>query len=151
TTAVRIQIENVPEVAVANNVERWSLNTMFSMRGYAFTEETKYLDQTRKDLAEVKKFLADAKKHGGGSVRLVKLKEAAEKAEASTLEYEQFANETVTLTQALEKERVDAEAAAAKYMKACYDWLDVQNKKLATALQNGAKPEVSEKIVKNQS
>ena len=34
TSAVLIQKENVPEVAVANNVERWSLHTMYGRRGY---------------------------------------------------------------------------------------------------------------------
>lgn len=56
TTAVQIQKEIVPEVAVANNVERWSLQTMYAMRGYAFTEEAQYLDQGRKNLEEVKKY-----------------------------------------------------------------------------------------------
>jgi methyl-accepting chemotaxis protein len=151
STATLIQNENVPEVAVANNVERWALHTMYNMRGYAFTEETQYLDQTRTNLLEVKKYLAEAKKQGASSVRLAGLKDAAEKAEASALEYEQLANETVALTSALEQERLDAEAAAAKYMKACYDWLDVQTKKLDAALKGGAKPEVMEKIIKNQS
>jgi methyl-accepting chemotaxis protein len=151
TTSLQIQKENVPAVAVANNIERWSLNTMYAMRGYAFTEETAYLEQGRKNLAEVKKFLAQAIKHGASSGRLAKLKEAAEKAEAPALEYEQLANETVTLTEGLEKERTDAEAAATKYMKACYDWLDMQNKELKAALQSAAKAEITDKIIKSQS
>ena len=151
TTAVLIQNENVPEVAVANNVERWSLHTMYAMRGYAFTEETQYLEQTRKSLEEVKKYLAEAKKHGSSSARLAKLKEAAEKAEVSALEYEKLANETVALTDALETERKDAEVAATKYMKACNDWLELQNKAAEAALKSGAKADVIQKIDQNQS
>ena len=133
-TAVLIQTENVPEVAVANNVERWSLQTMYEMRGYAYTEESSFHDAATKNLAEVKKYLAEAKKHGGSSARLTKLKDAAEKAETAALQYERLADETVTLTTALEKERKDAEDAAAKYMKACSDWLDLQKKKFDTAI-----------------
>ena len=36
--------ENVPEVAVANNVERWSLKTMYEMRGYAYTEDEHFFN-----------------------------------------------------------------------------------------------------------
>ena len=149
-TAVLIQNENVPEVAVANNVERWSMHTMYEMRGYTFTEEPQFLDKARKNLEEVKKHLAEAKRHGGTSSRLTKLKDAAEKAESSALEYEKFANETVALTEALEKERKDAEESAVKYMKACNDWVVMQNKKFTEAVRTSAKPEVLEKIVKNQ-
>jgi len=151
TTAVQIQSENVPEVAMANEVERSSLETMYEMRGYAFTEESQFLERARKNLVDVKKALADAQKHGASSARLIKLKQAAEKAEVSALEYEKLANETVTLTEGLEKERGDAEVAAAKYMKACYDWMELQNKKLDVAIKSSAKAEVTEKIVKNQS
>lgn len=141
-TAINLEKEDVPEVAVANNVERWSLKTMYDMRGYAYTEETKFFDEARKNLGEVKKHLDTAKKHGASSTRLVRLKEAAEKAETAALEYERLANETASLTTALEQERKDAEASAATYMKACTDWLAIQSTRLQAAITNGAKPEV---------
>ena len=151
TTALIIEKENVPEVAVATNVERWSLQTMYEMRGYTYTEETAFLDGARKNLAEVKKYLTEAKQHGASSPRLIKLKEAAEKAEVSALQYEKLADETVSLTQALEKERQSAEEAAAKYMKACNDWLALQSKRFDEALKSGAKENTIQKIVKNQA
>ena len=84
--------ENVPEVAVANNVERWSLKTMYEIRGYAYTEDETFLNKMRDNLVQVKKYLTDAKAHGASSPRLQKLKEAAEKAELAVLEYERFWN-----------------------------------------------------------
>ena len=151
TTALLIEKENIPEVAVANNVERWSLQTMYEMRGYAYTEERAFLDGGRKNLAEVKRFLAEAKQHGASSPRLVKLKEAAEKAEVSALQYEKLADETAALTDALEKERKSADEAAAKYMKACTDWIELQTRRFDAALASGAKEETVKKIVKNQA
>ena len=53
-----------PEVGLANEVERWSHLTLYETRGYAFTEDAKFLDSARKNLGEVKKFLAAAKEHG---------------------------------------------------------------------------------------
>ena len=60
--------ENVPEVAIANNVERWSLKTMYEMRGYAFTEDEQFLNNAHENLAKVKKYLVDAKMHGESSL-----------------------------------------------------------------------------------
>ena len=112
-TTLLIQKENVPEVAVANDLERSSLYSLYAMRGYAFTEETQYLDQARRNLEEVKRFLTQAKEHGASSPRLAKLKESAAKAETAALEYEKLANEAVALTAALEKDRKDARSPPA--------------------------------------
>ena len=149
-TAVQIQKEIVPEVAVANNVERSSLHTMYNMRGYAFTEEMQYLELARKNLEDVKRFLSEAQKHAATSSRLARLQDAAQKAEASATEYERLANETVALTEKLEKERNDAETAAVKYMQACNDWLSLQSKRLDAALKSGAKVDVVQRVVKSQ-
>jgi len=150
-TAVQIQTENVPEVAVANEVERSSLETMYEMRGYAFTEDKSYLDRALKDLAEVKKFLGEARQHGARSARLTRLKEVADKAEIAAMDYEKLAKETVALTDSLEKERVEAEASGDKYQKACDDWVELQSNKLKAIAKEGAKSDVIEKIVKSQT
>jgi methyl-accepting chemotaxis protein len=47
TTATALSQENVPEVGVANEVERNSLKTMYETRGYAFSEEPQYLERAR--------------------------------------------------------------------------------------------------------
>ena len=50
SVATILVTENVPEVAVANNVERYSLETMYEVRGYAFTEDEKFLNDGKKNL-----------------------------------------------------------------------------------------------------
>ena len=135
--ATMLAQENVPEVAVANNVERYSLSTMYQMRGYAYTEDGHFLEAGRKNLAEVKKYLKDAKTLGASSAHLAKLKEAAEKAEVAALEYEKMADETVKLTQGLEAERKSAEVAAKKYMDVCDEYLKGQHKKLEEGIKGG--------------
>jgi len=47
--------EYVPEVKIANNIERYSLQTMYAMRGYGFTEEQSYYNEGINNLNEVKK------------------------------------------------------------------------------------------------
>ena len=94
SVATILVTENVPEVAVANNVERYSLETMYEMRGYAYTAEDEFLNDGRANLSEVKRFIKEAKDLSDRSPHLVKLKGAVEKVEAQVLEYERLANET---------------------------------------------------------
>ncbi|MEI6036262.1 MAG: MCP four helix bundle domain-containing protein, partial [Verrucomicrobiae bacterium] len=139
--AVRIQTESVPAVAVATNVERTSLETMYEMRGYAYTEETKFLDEAKRNLEEVKKALKQAQVLGASTPTLASLKTAADSAEKAALTYGQLADETVTVTAGLEKERQMAEGAAANYMNACSSWIKLQDARLTAAVKGNAKPE----------
>ena len=63
TIANTLANANVPEVAVANEVERDSLKTMYETRGYAYTEEKTFLDKAKSELEQVKKDLKAAKDH----------------------------------------------------------------------------------------
>ncbi len=137
TTATMLAGDYMPATAVANNVERESLATMYEMRGYAFTEDANFLAKGQQNLAAVKKYLQDAKDLAAksGDQDLDFLKQSAEKAEAKALEYEQLANQTVAVTQALEKERATMDAAAGDYMKACNTYLEGQNTKLQELLK----------------
>ncbi|MBF0478867.1 MAG: methyl-accepting chemotaxis protein [Candidatus Omnitrophica bacterium] len=122
--------ENVPEVEVAHNIERWSLKTLHEMRGYAYTEEVKFLDQARFNLAQTKKYLADAKADGERFPRLTKLKEAAQKAETAVSRYETLVGATIDLTTRLQEYRRTAEFAAVVYIDSCYKLLDSQEKQM---------------------
>ncbi len=125
----------MPSVLAANDVERDSLNTMYAMRGYAYTEQADFLTQGRTHLAEVKKGLNEAKTLAAKSGNtLAFLKQAADKAEAKTLEYEQLANQTVTVTEALNKDRAAMDKAAQDYMTECSSYLADQEKMLLAAI-----------------
>jgi methyl-accepting chemotaxis protein len=108
---------------------------MYAMRGYALVEETNYLVDARQNLADVKAHLATAEALAGKSGEtLTFLKVAAEAAKAKAAEYEQFANQTVTITENLNKDRLAMNEAAANYMKECYVYLASQEAKLKEAL-----------------
>ena len=57
--------EFLPEVKIANSLERYSLKTMYAMRGYAFTGEDGFLKDGRANLSEVKRFIKEAKDLSG--------------------------------------------------------------------------------------
>ncbi len=147
--ATRLEKESVPQVAVANNVERASLLTMYEIRGYAFAENEEMLKAGRAHLAEVRKHLDDAKKLGASSATLAALKTAAEKAESKVIEYERLVAETVAVDQAIDQNRKGMDAAAQAFMKVCADFLESQDKVLSEEIKAGAGAEkIAERVRK---
>jgi methyl-accepting chemotaxis protein len=129
STAVTLSEAYVPAVQVANEVERDSLHTMYETRGYAYTEDTKFLEKAKTNLEKVKKDLVTAKEHAD-KFDLPLLREHAQEAEKAAGEYEQLLNETVAATEELAKEKEAMNTAAADYMKICAEYLSSQQKSL---------------------
>ena len=129
TVAQRLDTQNVPEISVATHLERAVLRTMFESRGYAYTEDSKFLGLAQTRLAEVKKYLQAAKalasKQG-----LTELAERATTAETAILEYERLMQEGAAITAELSQQKQQALAASDRYIKACADFLESQNQQL---------------------
>lgn len=128
--STKLAKEYVPEVQVSNNVERYSHETMFELRGYAFTGDKQYIENGRKYLAEVKKYIKDAKDLAAKSPHLVKLKENVDKVEAKVNEYDQLVNEAEAKDDAMDNDLKKLDQASAEYMKQCYEYLNNQNEKM---------------------
>ncbi len=137
TQATILAKENVPEVAVANNVERFSLLTMYGIRGYGFTEEPKFLEDGKKSLEEVKKNLKEARDLASKSTTLEELKQAASKAETKALEYEQLVNQTVDKVEAMDVDRKGLDEGAKRYINACCDFLNDQDATMKKEIKAG--------------
>ena len=133
STANDLADKRVPEVAVANNVERWSLKTMYETRGYAYTEEKQFLDGARENLVKVKGYLKDATDHAEKQ-NLPELAANSKIATEKAATYEQLLNDTVQVTEELAKEKANLNVQAAAYMKACDTFLASQQKQLTSDL-----------------
>ena len=140
TQATIMSKEFVPEAAVANNVERSSLLTMYSIRGYGYTEDKTFLSEGKGHLSDVKKYLSDAKTLGEKSERLNSLKEAAAKAETSTLDYEKLVDQTQKKIEAIDKDRIDLNANAKKFTDNCDAYLEGQNQSLTQEINQQLDP-----------
>ena len=127
SVAVDLTTKDVPEVAVANEVERSALKTMYEMRGYAFTEETAYLEGYNKYFADTKRQVSEAKALADRQ-NLAALRANALKAEAGVLEHEKLAQDTIKVTEQLQKEQAAMNNAAGAFMKVTADFLEDQNK-----------------------
>ncbi|MFP4379477.1 MAG: methyl-accepting chemotaxis protein [Candidatus Sumerlaeia bacterium] len=127
--------EYIPEVEVANNIERHSLATMYAMRGYGLTEDkTTYYDPGMESLAEIEKYLGEAKELAKEAKHLVKLEGQIDETETKVNQYKDLVGQTVALNAKLDDDRSNLDAAAAKYMQNCNDFLLGQEKAFAKDL-----------------
>jgi methyl-accepting chemotaxis protein len=141
--------EKVPAVGIANEVERTSLKTMYQVRGYAFTEEKQFLEAAREELVQVKKNINAAAAHAE-KYDLKVLGANAKLAEEKALAYEQLLNDTVKVTEAMDKDKASMLAAATVYMKACNDFLEGQAKMLNDDLDALVAEKITEEKVKER-
>ena len=128
-----LQNEVAPQVAVAVQVERSSLLTMYAMRAFQYSGDEKDMAETQKNLAEVEKALAEAtalaQKHD-----MPTLKANAAKATAKALEYKALVAQAKEMDAARDKNTEAMLASATAFMKNCDEFLDHQTKAFATDL-----------------
>ena len=140
---------NVPAVAVANNVERFSLSTMYEFRGYQFTEEVAYKERGMKNLGEVMKYLDDALKLAREQ-NIPELTDAATEAQKKAKEYGELAEETVHLLDTLNVERGKLAKVAQEYLSEAESFLkdqeDALKKEITEGVDAGKLKERAEKI-----
>lgn len=130
----QLDAKKVPEVSVANEIERWSQKTMLETRGYALSEEKVYLDHARENLVQVKKFLKQAAEHAEKH-DIATLRQNARAATERAAQYEQLMEETVKVTEAIDRNKADMNAAAAAFLKACYAFTESQTRLLDSDME----------------
>ncbi|TRO82341.1 methyl-accepting chemotaxis protein [Desulfuromonas acetexigens] len=130
TQSTMLQQEYVPEVAIANQLERSSFRTMYAMRGYGFTAEQALLDTAQENLKALHERLENAKKLGDASPNLKALRPAVEKVEKVVNDYENLVEQTITINAAMDEEWEQLDAAAGQYMENCNSFLAGQNQRI---------------------
>jgi methyl-accepting chemotaxis protein len=115
----------MPEVGLSNEVERFSLKTMYAARGYGFTEEEEFLTQARDNLKLVGDFLSKSRAHATQFDDTLLETEVGE-AEAATAEYVALLDETVAVTKALQTDKETLNKYAQEYLTLCDAFLQTQ-------------------------
>ena len=147
--STRLVREYMPEVAIANSIERATLGTMLEMRSYGYTEDKKQFEAGMRNLAELKRGLAEAKAHSEKYPKLVKLREDVLKAQAKCTEYEKLISETASRIEALAVVRKTLDIAAGEIVKNSQGYLDSQQKKIREEIgQNVNAPLLQERVDK---
>jgi len=136
--STRLVKEYMPEVAIANSLERAASETMLEMRGYSYSEDKKQFETGMRHLAEVKRNLTEAKAHAEKYPLLVRLREDSVKAQAKATEYERLMNDTAARVETMAAIRKNMDAAAAEAVKNVGGYLDSQQKKLREEIAKNA-------------
>ncbi len=124
--AERLAEEYIPEVELANELERHSLLFMQSMQGYADTREQSYRDESLAQLAEIKSVLDKSKDFAERHSRLVKLREDEAKARERIDELDSLSKRTEASIKAMGDIRKRMDAAAGAYMKEASQYYTTQ-------------------------
>ena len=144
--------EYVPEVEVANNIERSCLATMYALRGYGFTAEEKFLAEGRKSLEEVNHNLNLAVQLSEKAAHLTKLKGSIDEIQSGVNEYAKLIELTVTVNQEMDKNRSQLDAAAAAYMESAQKYLVHMHETFENDLAAGkGAARLAEMVEKNSS
>ncbi|MDY0268589.1 HAMP domain-containing methyl-accepting chemotaxis protein [Trichloromonas sp.] len=130
TQSTMLQQEYVPEVGIANQIERSSFRTMYAMRGYGFTGEKAFLDTAQENIKALHERLENAKKLGDASPNLKALRPAVEKVEKLVDDYGNLLEQTITINAAMEEERGKLDAVARQFMENCSTFLAGQNRRI---------------------
>ena len=123
----------VPELAVGNNIERYSLLTMYDIRGYSLNEDKKFLSSGRETLKKVKDYLTEARELAQ-KFSLPALTKLEKHAREKALEYEALVDETEVLLDEMGSYRTKLDSSALKYMTNCNDYLTGQTKKTLSGI-----------------
>ncbi|SHO53388.1 methyl-accepting chemotaxis protein, partial [Desulfopila aestuarii] len=141
TKSTMLEKEYVPEVGIANQIERSSFRTMYAMRGYGFTGEKSLLDNANENIKALHERLDQAKVLGDNSPNLKALKPAVEKVEKELADYEKAVAETVEVNAKMDEYRHQLDSSAKEYMDNCNDFLAGQNKKMEADIKAGLSEE----------
>ncbi len=129
--------EYLPEIEIANNIERTFLMAMFELRGYNYSEENEFLQKGRDELSKTKRHLQEAYDLANEAETLVKLEGATQQVDDAIQKYEDLLDQTIEITQKLEQNRTKMDEAASAYMKSCGTYLDHQNNAMQEEINAG--------------
>jgi len=127
--------EYVPEVSVSNDIERSAQETMYVMRGYAYTEEKQYWEEAEQKMNVIGETIRAAKELAAKSSHLKLLQESVTAIETIASEYQELARKTNAKNMEIEASRAKLDEAATLYMQNCNDFLASQNKKMDEELE----------------
>jgi len=127
----------IPEVEIANELERNSLLTMYNMRGYALSMDSSYYQEAQNYLKNINSSIRDAENLAAEYSFLTVLKQNAETTKQNVAAYEKLSSQTEDTIKDVNSlnERLDEDAA--QYMKSCITYLDAMNRKMQNEIEQG--------------
>ncbi len=126
----RLAQEYIPEVSIANEVERNALLLMYDMRGYGLAQEDSFLQTSREYMKKLEDFLEQARLHAEKFPQLVALKQNVIEATARKDQYKALMGETETMIRTMERLNAQLFDSAVSFMQESTAYLRSQEQTL---------------------
>ncbi len=127
SSSQELQNAYVPEVTVANEIERTALLTMYNMRGYGLSMDQAYYSQADEHLTELKGHLSEGEDLAQEYAFLDTLRSGVESTQQNVSTYESLAQETQTLVTHVQEIYTTLDESAAAYMQEASAYLETMN------------------------
>ena len=142
--------EYLPEVEIANNLERNALQTMFNMRGYSLNFNEEYLSSGLEFLEKTREEEQKAIELSERSVNLVKLREYASEIELSLLTYSESSQKSIQVINRIKELREELDSAASVFVQNCEDYIESQDVQIKEDIDRGkSKTALKERVLKS--
>jgi len=136
--ARRLDQETVPQVELANSIERSSQLAMYNMRGYALTAQNLYLMQANGFIDQTLTFLTEAEALAAKNPRLIVLRKNTAEAATRLDEYKKIGADIVTANNDILSARMALDSASSSFMQRALKFLEGQNQQMAAAVRAGS-------------
>jgi len=136
--ARRLDRETVPQVELANNIERSAELAMYNMHGYALTAQNLYLMKANGFLDQTRSHLAEAEELAARSPRLNVLRKNTAEAIARVEDYKKLSADLQAANNDLLSARMALDSSSSSFMEKALKFLDSQNQQVTAAVRAGA-------------
>jgi len=127
--------EHIPEVALANDIERHVQMLMSAMQAYALSENAAYWQEGLQELAKVKESLDAVNAHATQYPHLTQIKEREETIRKFLEDYEAKCKNTESVIKDLQSIREKMNSAGSTLVKDAAAYLDNQNDKFSKEIE----------------
>lgn len=122
--------EFIPEVSIANKIENASRETMFAMRGYAYTDDDGFMKEAQSKLSDVNEFIEEATVLSDKATQLKALAGSLKVAREAVDKFGHLTNQTIEINSELGDLRNKMDVAAGNFITNCNSYLNSQNEAL---------------------
>ncbi|MFP4509175.1 MAG: methyl-accepting chemotaxis protein [Spirochaetaceae bacterium] len=136
--STRLNDEYIEELSIANGMERSALQTMYAMRGYAFSFEEGFWTEMEEEFSAFDDYLAEADALASRYEGLVALRENIGLAQEQAAQYSTLADQTRELVLEIEDLRAVNDAAAATALDAFTEYISAQEAAMEQEIDAGA-------------
>ncbi|MBK8806594.1 MAG: HAMP domain-containing protein [Bacteroidales bacterium] len=129
--------EYLPEVKIANELQRVANKLMYEMRGYGFTEEEAYHQSAIQEMETIKESLKQAEELASNAEKLENLESELAKIKDESNVYFDLVAQTVVLNKSLASDRTEMDKNATEFAKNCQTYLEAQQGQLRSERNSG--------------